>query len=160
MSATFLLRPNKATINYLEKYRTLPIKVENKNQINSVPDRNNGNCIAVYVRRADKHTEMKLVDFSKYAEAVEVIIKNGFLNNTKYENKNKNETINEKDLGPEDSRRKPLIFIGTEDPSVLKEALAWGEKEGFQVKTLQIDSFFSCTDNLKSYVLHKIFHMR
>ena len=141
MSATFLLRPNKATINYLEKYRTLPIKVENKNQINSVPDMSNGNCIAMYVRRADKNTEMQLVDFSKYAEAVEIIVKNGFLNHTKYENKNRNQTINEAELGPTDSRRKPLIFIGTEEPSVLKEALAWGEKEGYQVKTQWINYF-------------------
>lgn len=70
----------------------------------------------MYVRRGDKHKKMQLLNFLRYAEEVEIIVKNENLKDTKYEykNKKKNGIMNEADFGPNDSKRKPLLFIGTE----------------------------------------------
>lgn len=55
ISATFLIRPNNATLNLLEKTR-------DQHLVNI-----NGNCISTYVRHGDKGIEMQLVPFQNYA---------------------------------------------------------------------------------------------
>ena len=124
MSVSYYVRPNAATLKALEKHRTLPIKL-NKKDIRpngktalSIPDENNGQCISIYVRHGDKASEMKLVPFARYAEAVEIIM-------TRYLN-----TSNPVVPG---TKGKPAIFIGSEGNEVLKEAVAWGKKHDYQV---------------------------
>ena len=49
-------------------------------------DESNGQCIAMYVRRADKGQEMRLVSFSDYAEAAELLWEGGYMNNSRRNN--------------------------------------------------------------------------
>ena len=115
------MRPNAPTLKLLNKHRTLPLKTEHRShEKTSVPNLHNGQCIAVYIRRGDKASEMKLQPFSKYVQAIEVIM-DRYLNHSK----KSHHTI--------PSRGKPAIFIGSEGTDVLKEAVAWGKKNGYQV---------------------------
>ena len=93
----------------------------------TVPSEINGQCIAMYVRRADKGSEMKLLNFSKYSDAVERLWDGGYMRNTSIFADDKSGR----------RREKPVIFIGTESNDVLKEALQWGKKEGFKVKIIK-----------------------
>ena len=124
MSVSYYVRPNAATLKALEKHRTLPIKLDKKDKHNnrmtalSIPDENNGQCISIYVRHGDKGSEMKLVPFARYAEAVEIVM-------TRY--------LNTSNPAVRGTKGKPAIFIGSESSDVLKEAVAWGKKHDFQV---------------------------
>ena len=125
VSVSYYVRPNAATLKALEKHRTLPIKLDKKDKQNnqktalSIPDENNGQCISIYVRHGDKGTEMKLVPFSRYTEAIEIIM-------TRYLN-NSNPVV-------PGTKGKPAIFIGSESNDILKEAVAWGKQHGYQVR--------------------------
>ena len=66
VSATYLLRPNAATLQWLASHRTLPLA-------------SNESCVAVYVRRGDKGKEMKLVPFSMYASTAEMMWSQGLV---------------------------------------------------------------------------------
>ena len=122
MSASYYVRPNAATLKALDKYRTLPIKVKGTNSYRNqsvaltVPDENNGQCISIYVRRGDKASEMELVSFEHYTNAVKVIMSQ-YLNTT----------------DAPGTKGKPVIFIGTESTAILNEAIAWGKANDFQV---------------------------
>ena len=122
VSASYYIRPNAATLKALGKFRTLPIKLNKKDKQNSkktalsIPDKNNGQCISIYVRHGDKAIEMDLVPFSRYTDAVDILM-------TRYFN-------NSKPVVP-GTKGKPAIFIGSESSDVLKEAVAWGKKHDF-----------------------------
>ena len=125
MSASYYVRPNAATLKALVKHRTLPIKLDKKDKQNnektalSIPDENNGQCISIYVRHGDKGSEMKLVPFARYAEAVEIVM-------TRY--------LNSSNPVVPGTKGKPAIFIGSESNDVLREAVAWGKEHGYQVR--------------------------
>ena len=132
MSAAYYVRPNTATLKLLQKYRTLPIKMRRKVQQSlnitnelSVPDLNNGMCITVYIRRADKGTEMKLQPFSAYTKAIEIIME-----------KYLNHTVKSHHLIP--SKGKPAIFVGAETNAVLKEMEEWGKEHNHQVGEVNV----------------------
>ena len=94
----------------------------------TVPSEINGQCIAVYVRRADKGKEMKLLDFSRYSNAVERLWEEGYM---------RNKSIGAGGDRGKKGHQKPVIFIGTENNDVLEEALEWGKKEGYRVKSME-----------------------
>ena len=127
VSASYYVRPNRATLKALEKHRTLPIKIKGTNSYTnqsvalSVPDENNGQCISIYVRRGDKALEMKLVPFERYTDAVNIVMSR-YLNTSK-------PTV-------PGTKGKPAIFIGSESTAVINEAIAWGKKNDFQVSEL------------------------
>jgi hypothetical protein len=131
VSATYLARPNEATLKLLQKHRTLPIKLRHKmhqgseshtlaeTHQTSVPNLNNGQCISVYIRRADKGSEMKLQPFSAYTKAIEIVM-DQFLNHTKIHH-------------AAGTKGKPAIFVGAETNAVIKEMEEWGKEHGHQV---------------------------
>jgi hypothetical protein len=125
VSASYYLRPNAATLEAIGKHSTLPLNSKDNKQALSFPNVNNGQCISLYVRRGDKALEMKMVPFSKYIEAVEVVMER-FLN-----------TSAPRAPG---SKGKPAIFIGTESSDVLQEMTAWGEKNDYQVSYILINA--------------------
>jgi hypothetical protein len=115
----------------------------------------NRKCIAMYVRRGAKAVEMALKPFKDYADAAVLLHERGYFNTHKRIQESPNRALNtslnntRKSLSisipvslststsstsaPPNDQRKPLIFIGTEDPSVLGEAIAWGKKNDWQV---------------------------
>ena len=93
-----------------------------------MPDESNGQCIAIYVRRADKGSEMRLVSFAEYAAAAELLWEGGYMNNSM-----RNNDIGSINSSSSNTSSRPLIFIGTEDTAVLEEAEEWGKRKGYQV---------------------------
>jgi hypothetical protein len=124
VSSSFYLRPNAATLEALDKYSTLPLHLSNEKQVLSFPNNNNGQCISIYMRRGDKSQEMNIVPFSRYIEAVEVVMER-FLN-----------TSAPRAPG---TKGKPAILIGTESSEALLETIAWGEKNDYQVSYVLIN---------------------
>ena len=124
VSATYYTRPNAYTLAALDKYRTLPIKLDKDISATTVnrplifPDENNGQCISMYVRGGDKAAEMALVPLKKYTDAIEIIMTR-FLN-----------TTSPRAAG---TKGNPVIFIGTESFSSINETIAWGKENNFQV---------------------------
>jgi hypothetical protein len=102
----------------------------------------------MYVRRGAKAVEMALKPFVDYARAAVLLHERGYLN-TKRNHGSQNTDIStplnntrhtlslpasaSMSGTPPNDQRKPLIFIGTEDPSVLAEAIKWGKKNDWQV---------------------------
>jgi hypothetical protein len=92
--------------------------------------------------------EMALKPFQDYARAAVLLHERGYLN-TKRNHGSQNTDIRtplnntRRTLSlpasmsvsgtPPNDQRKPLIFIGTEDPAVLAEAIKWGKKNDWQV---------------------------
>ena len=104
ITATYLLRPNNATIKQLEKLDVLKLGT-NPNE----------RCISIYIRHGDKHIEMELVQFQKYIEIAMDMWKKKMVQNTK-------------------GNEKLVIFLGTENPKVLEEADIWSKENKIPVK--------------------------
>jgi hypothetical protein len=95
--------------------------------------------------------EMALKPFQDYARAAVLLHERGYLN-TKRNHGSQNTDISTPlnntrhtlslpasvsvSGTPPNDQRKPLIFIGTEDPAVLAEAIKWGKKNDWQVSRL------------------------
>eukprot|EP01041_Mallomonas_annulata_P010792 gene10792-22529_t len=97
ISASYYLRPNKNTLNYLSKLRSLQIQ-------------SNESCIGMHIRHGDKDSEMTLIPFKNYSNAAEILIKNNYINNIIQYKSNK-----------------IPIFFGTEDPLVVEEAQTYAD---------------------------------
>lgn len=88
MSAAFLLRPNRLTLEALHKHDTLPIGRPQKHEVKQtdnieaskgvtigaadVANEAPRKCIAIYVRHGDKGAEMELLPFSRFVVAVTI----------------------------------------------------------------------------------------
>eukprot|EP01038_Epipyxis_sp_PR26KG_P011758 gene11758-15734_t len=67
ISAAYLLRPNQETIAIMNRFRKEESSLSSFNPKNDY-------CISLYVRKGDKHIEMKLPDISVYLNIVENLI--------------------------------------------------------------------------------------
>ena len=68
VSAAYYIRPNRATLDYLSKLRTLPIT-------------NDDICVGMHVRHGDKDSEMTLIPFKEYAAVAETMRTTGLIAN-------------------------------------------------------------------------------
>eukprot|EP01036_Dinobryon_divergens_P043134 gene43134-57385_t len=112
MSAAFLLRPNPRTMHFISKLRTFHVNSD-------------GPCIGMYVRHGDKHAEMPLVPFSKYAEVAQQMWDKGLVHK-----RDRSRTSVSANGSPS---RNGTIFFGTEDPVALKEAIDWAKQNGWKL---------------------------
>eukprot|EP01041_Mallomonas_annulata_P007623 gene7625-15610_t len=112
MSAAFLLRPNPRTMHFISKLRTFHVNSD-------------GPCIGMYVRHGDKHAEMPLVPFSKYAEVAQQMWDKGLVHK-----RDRSRTSVSVNGSP---GRNGTIFFGTEDPVALKEAIDWAKQNGWKL---------------------------
>jgi hypothetical protein len=106
------MRPNKATLKFLSKYRTLHF--------------DNRQYISVYARKGVKGVEMKIRPFLAYTNAVDFLWKH--TSNFFHEKKGT-------DMSTYIFKKKPVIFFGTEDPNTLREAVTWGKQENLEVRS-------------------------
>ena len=60
VSATYYMRPNQATLDYLKTFHTLPIH-------------ENQTCVAMHIRHGDKDVEMSLVPFMTFAQTLDMM---------------------------------------------------------------------------------------
>ena len=104
VSAAYLLRPNEATRKLLKEYSTLDFNP------------NKEKCVSIYIRRGDKHVEMKLVKTSEYLDVAKKFFRKGFVPGL-----------------PEMNMSKPVAFVGSEDPTAIDEAIAWGNQNNWKI---------------------------
>eukprot|EP01038_Epipyxis_sp_PR26KG_P014108 gene14108-18929_t len=132
VSATYLIRPNKRTLDFLTTFMNLPSHDLHQ-------------CIAMFVRHGDKGIEMQLLQFSDYRIVAEGLWSNGLLpaskklkymnNNMDYSHKN-DDHANQFNLTLSNSMvlsSNGSFFITTEDPAVLKEADEWGKANNWKI---------------------------
>jgi hypothetical protein len=110
VAAAYILRPNPTTLQLLDVHADSKIK------------ESQGYCVSTYVRHGDKSSEMKLVDFSKYAETAEAIWTKKLI---------------EVSAGESYSNDK-IFWLGTEDSNVLQQAKDWGQQKGIDVRMLNL----------------------
>lgn len=117
ISTAYMLRPNAATVALLEKHRRdRTVKFDVKSET----------CIAMYVRRGDKAGEMKPVELRHYFKAAQEIWERN---------------IQPRFKNPGKRLRAPVLFIGSEEPSVIEKAIEWGNSMQPQWKVLYTDLF-------------------
>lgn len=139
ITATYLLRPNQATITALNLLSSSIPLLSTWSSRSEQTFQQKDTIIAMYVRHGDKHVEMKLLPFQSYANAAkEIHVRKSLVNyfnsstfldsNTmKSNNKNidRNESVASQYFG--------TIFVGTEDPDVIRDAISWGSKVNWTV---------------------------
>ena len=104
VTASYVLRPNEATMKALDQYRTFPIGDENTVA-------NNERCMAIYVRQGDKVVkEMKILHWKDFHTVAEYMWDHGLVQNKHIKDHNKLH-----------------YFFGTETPSVLNEVIKWSK---------------------------------
>jgi hypothetical protein len=103
VSAAYLYRPNQHAQELVKKY-----------SIMNYADISDGQCVSMYIRHGDKGKEMKLIPFEDYANAAITVSQ---LSNLK----------------SSDSKYTGTIFLGTETPQVLEEAIAWGKQHNWRI---------------------------
>lgn len=108
ISASFLLRPNTPTQQWLNLH-SVDYAIKSTNP--------NDKCVSVYIRHGDKGREMNLVAFDSYI--------NSFLNIVS-EMKKISTTANIK------------LFLGTEDPQMIFQAVEWGRTAGYDIIFTQV----------------------
>ena len=119
IATAYLLRPNTPTLNVLSNLGTLPLH-----------DSSNGSfstCVAVYVRRGDKHVEMKFVPTDAYMSAAAIVRKRSQrLRQEKLKEK-------EKEIGRHSHFFNKSMFIASEAQDVIREAEIWGHSNGWKI---------------------------
>lgn len=112
VAAAFLLRPNPRTLATIQTLSTFDLAQERDP------------VIGVYVRHGDKRLEMPLVPWIQYANAAQQLWDSGVVHRR----------IQRSDThSPYRPTRNGTIFVGTEDPVVIDEAVEWGKRHGWKV---------------------------
>jgi len=104
VSAAYILRPNRATLDKLRSLRKLPLGLKRGES-----------CVAVYVRRGDKHVEMKFVDPEKFFDTAVVVWDKMVA------------------MGVTPAAANKTIFLQSESPEVIKVGRGWAAKNGWRV---------------------------
>lgn len=110
VAAAYLLRPNARTLALLQQLSTFDLTKE------ADP------IIGIYVRHGDKYAEMPLIPWIQYANAAQTLWDSG--------------AVHARISGlpsPYRPSKNGTIFLGTEDPFVISEAIEWGHKHGWKV---------------------------
>ena len=103
LTVAYIMRPNEPTRQLIMKHR------QDKDMMF---DYNHDQCVSVYVRRGDKHLEMKIIeDESVFFETAKKL-QSHFKNATEH----------------------GVMFVGSEDPGVLDHAITWGQKNNWDIR--------------------------
>jgi hypothetical protein len=132
VSAAYLLRPNTQTLQYFQKHRM-------DKTLDFHPKREQ--CVSVYVRRGDKHVEMPLVPFKRYADAATYMWEKGYVTGRQEGNRSSTNlptSASDYASGADvqeggSSQTMPVMFIGSEDQNVIDEAIQWGQEHGWKI---------------------------
>lgn len=125
ISAAYLIRPNKRTQQYIRSLSTPGLH------------HLNGSCVSMYIRRGDKGREMKLLSFSSFSDAANLLRNYG-----------------------NDQKVQRTIFLGTETPQVIEEAEIWQKDHNWKImyNPLQIEIFNKTDSDRGSH--HNRYHPR
>ena len=106
LTAAFLMRPNAATRQLILQHRQDP---------SMAFDKEKDQCVSVYIRRGDKHLEMRIIEDEKV-----------------FFNQAKNMSGHFKTPSGE-VQKKGFMFLGSEDPGVMDTALTWGKENDWTI---------------------------
>lgn len=115
ISATYLLRPNQATLTELER-------LASKEPAANAVVGEGRSCVAMFVRHGDKGSEMKLLDFSVYRDTAVKMWTEGLVPGSKHLK-----------ASADSGGVNASMFITTEDPGVLEAAAQWSSSSKWRV---------------------------
>ena len=131
--SAYFIRPNKLTLDLMDTYR-------NASSLRHL-DRH-GKCVGIYIRHGDKGVEMPLVKTSNYLTIAKFLLDNGMtsLNNQgKYAMSLHSHEISvllEQFYSMNRSVHNSTahtVFVGSEDPEAIEDAIRWGTAENVHV---------------------------
>eukprot|EP01041_Mallomonas_annulata_P006284 gene6284-12725_t len=108
ISATYLIRPNARTLQEINKYALLPI------------DHSEERCLAMHIRRGDKGIEMDLIALEEYLSAATYLWEQKLIPQTRTQTQSQR-------------LHAPVLFLGSDEPSLFAEVQSWGQKQGWKV---------------------------
>eukprot|EP01038_Epipyxis_sp_PR26KG_P011759 gene11759-15735_t len=108
VSASYILRPNQATLDMIMKYK-------NEDKVLSQFNHESQTCTSVYIRRGDKHVEVDLTDNKIYFTMVKRL----------HEKMSHNITLKPKNNN--------ILFVGSEDPGAINDAIEWGKHHNWNI---------------------------
>jgi hypothetical protein len=121
VAAAFLVRVNAPTVGELDALRASSVTSVGADTAASVSAKASGSsqlppqCIGVFVRHGDKHTEMQLHPWSSYAKAIDLV----------WQRARVFQSV---------PRVRPSVFLTTDDPLVIKEATAWAKEHHWHIR--------------------------
>jgi hypothetical protein len=124
VAAAFLVRVNAPTVGELEALRATSVTSVGAEDLVATVAVNatatgaaapRSQCIGVFVRHGDKHTEMQLHPWSSYANAIDVIWQRARVFQAT-------------------PRVRPSVFLTTDDPQVIKEATSWAKEHNWRLR--------------------------
>ncbi|KAJ1435210.1 hypothetical protein B484DRAFT_446216 [Ochromonadaceae sp. CCMP2298] len=126
ITAAFLVRPNAPTAALIRQHRQDP---------SMRFDQNNEQCVSVYIRRGDKHLEMKIID-----------------DETKFFDMAKRLW----DTLPATGTQQPVMFVGSEDPGVMESAIRWGAASHWTVRYSDLFDRSAVSTHLNAEQMEKL----
>lgn len=136
--STYIIRPNKRTLKQLDKLNNKTINYEE--------------CISTFVRHGDKGVEMKLLNFSSYSSAVQLLWNNGLVPESYSILSSYNDEISKNISNihkaidqsynveyylyhsKEILSSNGTLFLTTDDELVIKEANSWGKSNNWNIQ--------------------------
>lgn len=110
VAAAYMMRPRQETLALMDQYRS------------QVPfNHGQEQCVSVYVRRGDKHVEMRPVHTDFYMETALTLWEAGLVPGPG----GSGDAVGATPTGS--------VFLGSEDPDVIDQALRWATKTGWKV---------------------------
>jgi len=116
VSAAYILRPNIPTLKKLESLRALPLQPQE-------------DYLSMYVRRGDKHVEMKLVDLKEFWSAAALVQ----IELMKIRGQAGGQEKQDNTPTTNSTAATPILFIASESPSVIEQGEQWGKISGWRV---------------------------
>eukprot|EP01038_Epipyxis_sp_PR26KG_P011760 gene11760-15737_t len=151
VSTAYILRPNMRTIQNMKKF-----KHENKHHLNHF-DYEKDVCIGAYIRKGDKHVEMKLPNTNTYLYLAKYMFDRNMIRNHTYYNNNiheilydtnsthnnnhinnhnnnhNNHNIHNNNNSHHKIHNNGILYVGSEDPYAINEAVEWGKHHHWQI---------------------------
>ena len=130
--SAYFIRPNKPTLALMDTYRNTPTLKHLDH---------NGKCVGMYIRHGDKGVEMPLVKTENYLRIAKFLLDNDMtsLNNqAKYVmplHSNDLKALIQQFYSTNRSIHNGTraLFVGSEDPEAIEEAIRWGKTENVHV---------------------------
>lgn len=130
ITSAYLLRPNQATLALMDKYRS-SIDFDTKKD----------ECVSVYLRRGDKHKEMRLIDdFTQFFDSAKLLWKNMVA------------------MGRVPSSAQGTMYLASEDPTAIDAGKAWGKLNNWKILELELFDRSKIDTWLNSTMQEKLQH--
>jgi hypothetical protein len=126
LSVAYLLRPNEPTRQLIAQHR-----LDREMQFDQEAEQ----CVSVYVRRGDKHLEMKIIeDETVFFEAARSLSANFNVHSNDTSTSSTSSISSSTTTTTANKKKGQVMFIGSEDPGVVDRAIEWGAQNAWAVR--------------------------